>query len=198
MSKAESGNRPGHRNKPVPHLSFSHLGFYVFDLARMEDFYTRVLGFVVSDRGVVRGSDLVFLSRDAREHHQIVLVDGRRGRPDGTTINQISFRLAGLADLRVLYEIAGNEQAVTDLMAIDHGTAWSVYFRDPEGNRVELFVDSPWYVPQPVVEPLDLSLSDAEIRRRTEARHAADTGFRPIEQWRAEFGENPGVSKTGD
>ncbi|MCD6041260.1 MAG: hypothetical protein K0R40_863, partial [Burkholderiales bacterium] len=28
-----------------------HMGIYVADLARMEDFYTRVLGFAVTDRG---------------------------------------------------------------------------------------------------------------------------------------------------
>jgi len=32
-------------------LSFSHVGIFVTDLARMMDFYTRFLGFVVSDRG---------------------------------------------------------------------------------------------------------------------------------------------------
>ena len=34
-----------------PALSFSHFGFYVRDLERMADFYTRVLGFAISDRG---------------------------------------------------------------------------------------------------------------------------------------------------
>ena len=35
-------------------LSFSHLGIHVSDLPRMEDFYTRVLGFTVTDRGMAR------------------------------------------------------------------------------------------------------------------------------------------------
>ena len=55
--------------------SFSHVGFYVRDIARMEDFYRRVMGFFVTDRGQLdtpRGRvDLVFLSRDPEEHHQI-------------------------------------------------------------------------------------------------------------------------------
>ena len=38
-----------------PPVSFSHFGIYVTDLARMEDFYTRVLGLLVSDRGQVPG-----------------------------------------------------------------------------------------------------------------------------------------------
>ena len=34
----------------IPRLSFSHMGIYAADLGRMEDFYTRVLGFAVTDR----------------------------------------------------------------------------------------------------------------------------------------------------
>ncbi|HVJ23513.1 MAG TPA: VOC family protein, partial [Burkholderiales bacterium] len=57
----------------VPEFSFSHMGLYVTDAARMEDFYTRVLGFAVTDRGNLGSVNIVFLSRDPREHHQIIL-----------------------------------------------------------------------------------------------------------------------------
>ncbi|MBX3490363.1 VOC family protein [Parvibaculum sp.] len=36
-----------------PHLAFSHVGAFVHDMVRMEDFYARVLGFFITDRGVV-------------------------------------------------------------------------------------------------------------------------------------------------
>ena len=35
----------------VPKFEFSHMGMFVADLARMRDFYTRVLGFTVTDSG---------------------------------------------------------------------------------------------------------------------------------------------------
>jgi len=35
----------------VPAVAFSHLGLYVRELAAMEDFYGRVMGFTVTDRG---------------------------------------------------------------------------------------------------------------------------------------------------
>ena len=38
---------------------------------------------------------------------------------------------------------------------MNHGNAWSVYFRDPEGNRIEIFCDTEWYIEQPCVEDLD-------------------------------------------
>ena len=61
-----------------PVASFSHFGIHVTDPARMEAFYTRVLGLLVADRGdLPGGATLVFLSRDPDEHHQMVLVSGR-------------------------------------------------------------------------------------------------------------------------
>ena len=90
-----------------PALAFSHLGVYVRDLARMEAFYTGLLGFTVTDRGDYSAPTgptyLVFLSRDPDEHHQIVLATGR---PEGlafSTLNQISFRVSDLAGLRALH-----------------------------------------------------------------------------------------------
>src|SRR5258705_7573412 len=84
-----------------PPVSFSHFGIYVTDLARMEDFYTRVLGLLVSDRGQVPGgSNLVFLSRDPDEHPPIVLATGRPPGVEVNVGNQISFKLPALADLK--------------------------------------------------------------------------------------------------
>ena len=41
----------------VPRLSFSHMGIFVTDVARMQDFYTRVLGFTVTDGGELETAD---------------------------------------------------------------------------------------------------------------------------------------------
>ena len=57
----------------TPAFAFSHMGMFVADVARMRDFYTRVLGFTVTDEGEteVQGKliGFVFLSRDSRDHH---------------------------------------------------------------------------------------------------------------------------------
>ena len=176
----------------VPELSFSHMGIYVTDPARMEDFYTRVLGFAVTDRGKLetpRGAvDLVFLSRDAREHHQIVLATGRPAGGDFNPINQISFRVADLGALREMHRRVAKE-GVRELYPVSHGNALSVYFRDPEGNRIELFIDTPWYVQQPLRVPMDMRLSDAELWRWAEDEARKQPGFRPVEEWRRELDE---------
>mgnify|MGYP003352561639 CR=1 FL=1 len=84
-------------------LSFSHMGFYVSDLEKMTDFYSRILGFPVTDHGLLRGTiPITFLSRDPKEHHQIALI---QARPEGSglgIIHQISFRLADLESLQRL------------------------------------------------------------------------------------------------
>lgn len=174
----------------APRIAFSHVGIHVRDLQKMEGFYTRVLGFAVSDRGALGDMGLVFLTRDPREHHQLVLASGRTGEAGARVVNQISFRTGSLGELRALKERLEKEGART--LPGDHGNAWSVYAADPEGNALELFVDTPWYVRQPRMEPLDLSLSDDEIAARTRDRIAGDPSFRPVEEWRAELARRLG------
>ena len=105
-----------------------------------------------------------------------------------SAINQISFHCATLGDLRraqARLAAAGRN----DGTPINHGNAWSIYIRDIEGNPMELYVDSPWYTPQPCGEPLDLSRSDEEIYRQTEALCRARAGFEDAEPWRARLAE---------
>ena len=176
----------------VPRFSFSHFGMYVTDVTRMEDFYTRVLGFTVTDRGALETMSetahgkvhLVFLSRDARDHHQIVLCSGRPGDARFTTINQISFRMDDLAGLREMHRRVEREGAA-EIYPVSHGNALSVYFKDPEGNRIEMFIDTPWYCHQPIRMPLDMTLPDSELWRAVEAEVKKAPDYQPVEQWRA-------------
>jgi catechol 2,3-dioxygenase-like lactoylglutathione lyase family enzyme len=177
-------------------LSLSHLGICCFDLPKMIEFYTGVLGMTETDRGALPSpldAELVFLTTDPAEHHQLVLVSGRRegeiqqgpalGGSFGTAIFQLSFRLEDLATLRrVRARLAG--AGCTHLIPINHGNSWSLYTRDPEGNALEFVVDSPWFVHQPCGAPLDLGLDDAEILRRTEAL-CEGRGGEPYAAWRA-------------
>jgi catechol 2,3-dioxygenase len=178
--------------KPAANLMFSHMGLSVRDMPRMEKFYTEVLGFTVTDRGEGGGMDLVFLSRDPMDHHQIVLATGRpaempanTANPQfGPSINQISFKLGTIADLRDVKERleAGGG---TNLFPANHGIAWSIYAHDPEGNNLEFFVDTEWYFPQPYLVPLDLAHSDEQIYADTKATCLSKEGFQPYGEWRS-------------
>jgi catechol 2,3-dioxygenase len=170
-------------------LSISHIGLFVTDIALMEDFYTRVMGFTINDRESTgpAGSpvNLVFLSRDPTEHHQVVLVKGRPADLGFNVVNQVSFKVPDLRTLR-LFHAALQGEKVTQVSPITHGNAISVYFRDPEGNRLEFFIDTPWYCTQPCRVPVDLAMGDDALMAWTESLVRDQPGFRPREQWVAE------------
>jgi catechol 2,3-dioxygenase len=110
---------------------FSHLGVNVRDLPKMKQFYSEVIGLTVSDegKGTKMPVEMVFFSNDPDEHHQFLLVSGRREDGDAR-INQMSFRVQTIDEIRTVYDRA-RAYGVNRLHAIDHGNAISVYFADP-------------------------------------------------------------------
>ena len=74
----------------------------------------------------------------------------------------------------------------SDINPLSHGNAWSVYFKDPEENTVEVFCDSPFHVAQPQIKPWDLDSNEEEMRRQTEEAFAGEAEFKPIEEYYAE------------
>lgn len=166
-------------------LVFSHMGFYVRDLERMARFYQDVMCFTVTDRGNLGHVQLVFLSRDPAEHHQLVLATGRPADLSFSVINQISLRVPDLATLRLARDRVAADADVTELLCATHGNAVSIYFRDPEGNRLEVFMDTPWYCEQPLREPIDLDQSDEAVMARAEAIARSRPRFQPRAQWQA-------------
>ena len=188
------------RETPVPAVAFSHVGLFVHDLALMEDFYHRVLGFTVTDRGELETPagriELVFLSREPREHHQLVLATGRPQALEFNVVNQISFRIPDLAALRHFHAVLQGER-VNAMAPVTHGNAISLYFQDPEGTRIELFFDTPWYCTQPVREPVDLTRSDEDILAETERLARSRPGFATREAWMANLAGQMGTPPGG-
>jgi catechol 2,3-dioxygenase-like lactoylglutathione lyase family enzyme len=184
-----------------PGLTFSHIGFHATDVDRQADFYKSVLDFTETDRGTLPGPNgplrLIFLSRDPDEHHQIVLVSGRPERLDFNVINQVSLKADSLQTLIDFYHRV-QAAGVAELVPVTHGNALSVYFRDPEGNRVELYWDLPWYVSQPcrVVAPFELPAE--ELLAWAEAHARGLPGFKERGEWRREMAERMGVSDYQD
>jgi len=161
----------------------THFGIHARDLDRMVDFYTRVMGFVISDTGTSKaGARIVFMTQNPDCHHQFVLFDGRPRDITYSPVNQISFRLDSIDTLKRYRDALHRESIVPDRVT-DHGNAWAFYFRDPEGNPVEMYCDTPFYTPQPCGEPLDLDLPNDEILRRTEAMCRSRPRFMSREAW---------------
>ena len=165
--------------------SFSHLGLYVKSLPRMERFYCDILGFFVTDRLGEGDQEMVFLSRSVQEHHQLVLAPGRSAT-SASTLNQISFEIGSLNSLIEAYQVL-KELNISGMQAMNHGGSWSLYVPDPEGNTVELFVKTHWYVPPHATTALDLSQSEELIRQQTQDLAQQTPGSKPWSLWRQAF-----------
>lgn len=170
---------------------FKHVGLYVWDLDKMSNFYQRWFDLVVTDGGMGSSGKGVFLSADPTEHHQLVFVVGREPSSK-STVNQLSFLVEDLATVRAYHEKAKVE-GVTVTMTKSHGNALSVYVLDPEGNQIEIYCHTPWYVTQPNGKPLDLNLSESEILAQVERQVQADPSFMPREQWMEKIAQKMSV-----
>ena len=169
-------------------LTITHVGVYVTDMNRMVDFYTRVVGFAIADRGPrTSGGEICFLTRDPTEHHQFVLATGRPANLPFNIVNQLSFLVDGLATLKSLYRDVKAETGVEDLGPVSHGNALSAYFHDPEKNRIEFYLHTPWHVPQPHRISVDLTLPDAQLWAAVEKDVRATPGFKTREAWIGEM-----------
>ena len=153
----------------------------------MERFYCDVLGFYVTDRLGNGDQEMLFLSRSLLEHHQIVLAPGR-SETSVSTINQISFEMETLCKLIDAFQ-ALTELGIKGMEAMNHGGSWSLYVSDPEGNTIELFVRTDWYVPPHATTGLDLSKPEALILQQTELMAKDTPGSKAWDVWRQEFQE---------
>ena len=164
--------------QPSPKLT--HFALFAEDMDKMQNFYTKVLGLTVTDQGPFPDPnvpvDMIFMSNDPGEHHQFVLVSGRPEDVPFALNQQMSFLVEDLDELRTIRDRAINAE-IDSVRIHTHGNAWSIYFRDPEDNQIEVYVHTPWYIPQPHGVPFDLDQSNDEIYRWTEDHCRANAGF---------------------
>ena len=138
-----------------------HVGLYVEDMPKMVDFYSNFLGLEVTDVGWPR---IVFMSaRPEEEHHELALAQAANG--EKTNAQQISFTVASLKDLKDFYKKI-KERGLDVDRTVSHGNAFGCYFRDPEGNRVEVYWHTGVDFPQPYGDPIDLEASDEDLLQK--------------------------------
>ena len=149
--------------------SIGHVGLYCDDVDKQLDFYTRVLGFKVTDPA--RDGTGYFMSAQPRaEHHQLLLVGGGKG--DGEVLQQLSFHTGSLGEVREYYQRLKAAGAKIHRVTT-HGNAVSVYFYDPEDNLLEIYWDTGLLVHQPFGQPIDLEASDEDVMAQVRGHVAA-------------------------
>ncbi len=142
--------------------SLGHVVLKVRDLARSEEFYGGLLGMPVCARFDEQGMKMTFFTLG--DHHDLAIaeVSGEEaaGGEQATGLHHVAFCIGNsLGDLREAK--AHLEQAGVTTDPIDHEVTKSLYFDDPDGNNIELYVDvsDVWRKdPQRVAQiaPLDL------------------------------------------
>jgi catechol-2,3-dioxygenase len=148
--------------------NLGHVGLVCDDFMKMRDFYARVIGLTVTDEDPARGS--CFLSADPEnEHHELALGQSRGPEdPDGPRpktqgVGQVSFIVDSMDSLKKLYQRLLKEGVRID-RTVTHGISCSVYFYDPEDNRVELYYKTGYKIKQGFSRPIDLlNQSNEEI-----------------------------------
>ncbi len=117
-----------------------HVVLKVRDAQKAKGFYTRVLGLQVAYED--RQRDAVFLSFGT-EHHDLALFQLATGEPPEAAqpgLHHMAWQLGSFAELQAAHREL-EELGIPVEATVEHNVTRSVYFFDPDGNRVELYCD---------------------------------------------------------
>jgi len=117
-----------------------HVVLKVRDAQESKKFYTRALGLQVAHEDLERGT--VFLSFGT-QHHDLALFQlatGEAPEERQPGLHHTAWQLASFEELQAAYRELG-QLGIAVESTIEHNVTRSVYFHDPDGNRVELYCD---------------------------------------------------------
>lgn len=124
-----------------PQTIIGHVHLKVSDLQASIKFYTEILGFSLTQR---YGSSAAFLSAGGYHHHIGLNTWESKGGtppPEGTTgLYHFAILLPGRKALSTLLRNLVEAGWPID-GAADHGVSEAIYFRDPDQNGIEIYVD---------------------------------------------------------
>jgi catechol 2,3-dioxygenase-like lactoylglutathione lyase family enzyme len=174
--KSTSAGDRSHRAAEAPLPSqIAHVVHYTRRFKEMVEWYKSVLLMHPS----YEDENVSFLTYD-QEHHRIAIVNmpGFKAPEEGVAgFNHIAFTYRTLEDLLVTYErLAGI--GIRPYWTVNHGMTVSMYFRDPEGNRLEMQVDNfptaqegidYCRTPEFAENPIGVDIDPVELLRRLRA-----------------------------
>lgn len=119
--------------------TLGHVHLKVRDLERAIGFYSRVLGLRVTERV---DAHFAFLS-GGDAHHEVALQElgpeAAGPDPHGVGLYHVAFEVPDAASLATAYDML--VEAGIPVAAVDHAISWALYFVDPDGNGVEIYLD---------------------------------------------------------
>ncbi len=130
---------PANKRGKIAPVKLAHVVLRTGDAKRLVQWYRTVLE---AETALANGLQH-FLTYD-EEHHRIAIAQlpGVDHAPDRVTtgLEHFAFTYASADDLFATYERLKRE-SITPYWTINHGPTLSMYYRDPDGNQVELQID---------------------------------------------------------
>jgi catechol-2,3-dioxygenase len=125
-------------------IKLAHVVYQTRQFEQMLDWYQTVFEANV----VHQNPALAFLTYDD-EHHRFAFINMTAFKPDGVAVtergdvgtNHVAYTYATLGDLLETYARL-KDAGITPYWPIHHGITLSLYYRDPDGNRMEFQVDA--------------------------------------------------------
>ena len=123
---------------------FAHVVYQTRRFEQMVDWYQKVFEATV----VYQNPALAFLTYD-EEHHRFAFINMAAFKPDVSDpgargdvgVNHTAYTYANLGDLLDTYERL-KQAGIESYWPIHHGITLSLYYQDPDGNRMEFQVDA--------------------------------------------------------
>lgn len=126
-------------NQVISPSKLAHVVLRTNNYRAMVDFYKTFLGAKV----VHEDSVLAFLSYDD-EHHRIAIIafPGTTNKDLASSgLEHIAFTFNSLSDLLLAYR-QRKSKGILPLWPVNHGPTTSIYYEDPDGNKIETQVDN--------------------------------------------------------
>ncbi|KAJ3958266.1 hypothetical protein N0V92_005143 [Colletotrichum tropicale] len=123
---------------PVP-TAIAHIGLRTRQPARLVSFYQALLR-----TRVVLTNDFIFVLTWDQEHHRIAIIHDANAVPkqaNASGVDHIALKFASAKDLVQVYRHA-KEADITPKFCLNHGVTTSLYYTDPDGNKIEAHIEA--------------------------------------------------------
>ena len=118
---------------------FAHIVLQTGQLAPLRDWYLKVL-----DAHVVFENEMLCFMTFDEEHHRLAIAQMAQPAPRTSAtvgMGHSAYTFANLESLLTKYEDLKNA-GIQPHVPVQHGPTTSIYYRDPDGNMVELQIDN--------------------------------------------------------
>ena len=124
-------------------MYLGHVNIYVRNAERSRQWYEKVLGLHTYHN---RPGRAAFMSADKEMSHEVALMqvgDDAPGPMRGQVgLNHMAWMVDSLDDLATAYRRLKDNDVRIDAI-VDHGISLGIYFRDPDGNGLEVSYEQP-------------------------------------------------------